>query len=101
MTEEKVTANYPTLAAQIGTGFGCINLAGLTYLSGSENILIQVQDPSAKIYLQGTSMEAILNNTLDPALSASSNNSSLNSKIILLSFIKVTKNDRLYLNYEP
>ena len=101
VTEEEVAKIDPTLSAQIGSGFGCLNVAGLKFLSADENIFIEVQDPSATLYLKGTSLEATLNGQSDQALSLSWTNSQTRAKQMLISFIKVTKEDKLYLNYEP
>ena len=80
VTEEEVATIDPTLNAQIGSGFGCLNVAGLQFLSAEENIFIEVQDPSATLYLKGTSLEAVLNDQSDQALSASWTNTQTNSK---------------------
>ena len=101
VTEEEVAKIDPTLSAQIGSGFGCLNVAGLKFLSADENIFIEVQDPSATLYLKGTSLEATLNGQSDQALSLSWTNSQTRAKQMLISFIKITKEDKLYLNYEP
>ena len=101
VTEEQVTASYPELAAQIGSGFGCVNLAGLTFESGDDQIFIEVQDPSATVYLQGTSLDSALADKRDAARTMSNNNSFSLAVGISMTCIKIIKNDRLYLHYDP
>ena len=101
VTEEEVARIDPVLSAQIGSSFGCLNIAGLQFLNADEHIFIEVQDPSATLYVKGTSLEAVLNDQSDQALSSSWTNTQTKAKQMQISFIKVIKEDRLLLNYDP
>ena len=76
-------------------------MAGFQFASGDDELIVQVMDTSAQLYLQQSSVDHILRGKQESALVMSSNNALTRPPIKQLSFIKATINDKLYLNYEP
>ena len=91
---------YPSVASSLGSNYGCIDLAGLTFTENEKLFYIEVQATDATIFYRTVSEQGVIHGTENTLVTQTCSSSSL-TYMSEFQFIEAEIAEKIYVDYEP